>query len=194
MSQNPYAAPRAEIQAPTAIEVGKRPLATRGQRFYGYIVDLAVLLVGAPVLLVIILTILDTFYPAYLEMPDTPILSAIESIVFLLVVSFVFLSVNGYLLVKRGQTVGKLVAKTQILSEEDELVPCLKIFLLRYLFFWFLGMLPGLGRLLSLGNSLAIFRGNRKCWHDQLAGTKVVMLRTPPHHRDLPDKINIPEI
>jgi len=192
MSENPYASPQAEIQTSTAIEVGKRPLATRGQRFYGYVVDFAVLAVGVVALVMIIFLLLDVFYPAYFELPETPILDAIETIVSLMIVSIVFLSVNGYLLTKRGQTVGKLVAKTQIVSEQDELVPCLKIFLLRYLFFWFFGMLPGLGRLLSLGDSLAIFRSNRKCWHDQLAGTKVVMLRTPPHHRDLPDKIKIP--
>ena len=148
---------------------------------------------GVVLVVVILLSLLDVFYPAYYEMPETPILSAIETIVSLTIVSVVFLSVNGYLLVDRGQTIGKLVAKTQIVSEKDELVPCLRIFLLRYLFFWFLGMLPGLGRLLSLGNSLAIFRGNRKCWHDQLAATKVVTLRAPSHHRDLPDKIEVPE-
>jgi len=192
MSQNPYASPQAEIQTPIAIDLGKRPLATRGQRFYGHVVDLTVLAVGVVALVMIIFLLLDVFYPAYFGLPETPILDAIETIVSLMIVSIVFLSVNGYLLTKRGQTVGKLVAQTQIVSEQDELVPCLKIFLLRYLFFWFLGILPGLGRLLSLGDSLAIFRGNRRCWHDQLAGTKVVMLRTPLHHRDLPDKIKIP--
>lgn len=194
MSENPYAAPQSEIQTDVAIDVvlSKRPRATRGQRFAGHLIDYVILLFGTIAGISLAVFVGLFFYPDYLDMPETLLLSVIENTVVLVVLSMFFLATNGYLLVKRGQTVGKLIMKTQIVSDENEMLPLSKIFLARYFVFWFLSVLPVVGGLLSLANALMIFRGNRKCLHDELAGTKVVMLRAPAHYRKLPDRIEIP--
>ena len=92
------------------------------------------------------------------------------------IISLVFLTVNAYLLANRGQTIGKFVMKTQIVSDGGELVPLMPLFLKRYLLIWFIGSLPFVGRLFSLADALVIFRDNRKCLHDEFAGTKVIRM------------------
>ena len=193
MNDNPYVAPQTEIQVEVATEVGKRPLATRWQRFAGNLIDTVVLLVGVVVLGGLVGGLVGYFYPDYFETESTPVVSIVESLVVLVIMSLSFLVANGYLLATRGQTVGKLAVKTQIVSDNDELVPLWKIFLIRYLAFWCIGMIPVAGRFLSIADATMIFRSNHKCLHDELAGTKVVMLTTPAHHRKLPDKIKVPE-
>ncbi len=196
MSDNPYAAPQTEIRTQTASTrvSGKRPLATRWQRLGGYLIDYALLIVGLIVVMMPTGFVLGLVHPDYFFGEDpSPMAEIIEQGIALVVMSAVFLALNGYLLANRGQTIGKYILKTQIVSDKNELVPWPRIFLLRYLAFWFISMIPAVGGLLSLGDSLAIFRGNHKCWHDEIAGTKVVMLRAPAHYRELPDKIEIPE-
>ena len=46
---------------------------------------------------------------------------------------------------------------------------------LRYLPFWVVGQVWVIGPILSLANPLFIFREDRRCLHDLLAGTKVVV-------------------
>ncbi len=194
MNDNPYSAPQAEIQVEVATEITrKRPLATRWQRFAGSLIDAFVLYAGYMFFGTLTIELLDLFYPEYFEMAGNPVVSIVESLVALAILALFFLAVNGYLLSTRGQTLGKLAVKTQIVSDRDELVPLTKIFLARYLAFWCFGMIPVFGSFLSLADATMIFRNNHKCLHDEFAGTKVVMLTTPAHHRQLPDKLDLPE-
>ena len=87
----------------------------------------------------------------------------------------VFLAVNGYLLANKGQTVGKRVAGTRMVSHTDgQLLPLVKLFGLRYLVVGLIAHIPFLGGLFSLVDVLFIFREDRRCIHDLIAGTKVV--------------------
>ena len=193
MNDNPYAAPKSESQAELATEItGARPLATRWQRFAGNLIDTIVLVIGVLVIVVVFYALVDFVYPDYFEMAETPLAWLIESIVAVVSMSVVFLVANGYLLAKNGQTLGKLAVGTQIVSDNNELVPLSKIFLARYLFLWIVSMLPAIGSFVSLADALMIVRDNKKCLHDDLAGTKVVMLKTPAHYRQLPEDIEIP--
>ena len=198
MNDNPYAAPQTEIRTEVATEVtGKRPLATRWQRFAGNLIDSVVLVVGVLVLAGLVFGLIGYFNPElmfkYTELGETPTTWLVESVIALVSMSLFFLVVNGYLLSTRGQTLGKLAVKTQIVSDSDELVPCAKIFFVRYFLFWCINMIPVAGGFIILADSLMIFRNNHKCWHDDLTGTKVVMLRTPAHLRQLPDEIKVPD-
>ena len=86
-----------------------------------------------------------------------------------------FLVVNGYLLATRGQTVGKLAAGTRIVSVADnKILPFHKVILLRYLPVWVIAYVPLIGPILGLVNPLFIFREDRRCLHDHIAGTRVI--------------------
>ncbi len=86
----------------------------------------------------------------------------------------VFLGLNGYLLFTRGQTVGKSVLKTRIVGLNGALPPFSRVFLLRYLLPGLFSYLPIVGFIPGIG-ILLIFGRDRRCLHDYLAGTRVVM-------------------
>ena len=98
-----------------------------------------------------------------------------QSISFALFGFVVFLLINGYLLAKQGQTVGKKIVGTRIVSADDgEILPVGKVIGLRYLPIFVIGQLPIIGSFFSLLDALFIFRGDKRCIHDLIAGSKVV--------------------
>jgi uncharacterized RDD family membrane protein YckC len=87
----------------------------------------------------------------------------------------VFLILNGYLLSKSGQTIGKRLVGTRIVSVSDgKILPLGRVVGLRYLPIWIIAQIPFIGNLIALINVLFIFRDDRRCVHDLIAGTKVV--------------------
>ena len=92
----------------------------------------------------------------------------------------VFLAVNGYLLAKHGQTVGKWIVGTQIVDKDTgQILPLGKVFGLRYLPISIVSQIPVLGGLLCSVEVLFIFREDKRCVHDLIAGTRVVDVRAP---------------
>ncbi|XOV82830.1 MAG: RDD family protein [bacterium] len=96
-----------------------------------------------------------------------------------------YLLVNGWLLHRRGQTVGKMCMGIMIIdAKTGEKPPWWRLVFIRALFFPLL-YLPvlvasvGLWALLPLLDQAFIFRADRRCLHDLLAGTSVTM-RTAP--------------
>lgn len=85
-----------------------------------------------------------------------------------------FLLLNGYLLLKRGQTIGKVILKMKIVDVRGNVPTFGKLLGLRYLAFWLVSQIPLLGVLVILFNMLCIFGKERRCLHDYLAGTRVV--------------------
>lgn len=86
----------------------------------------------------------------------------------------VFLALNGYLLLKRGQTIGKVVVKTKIVDLDGNLPKFGKLILRRYLILGLVAQIPILGGIAGIVNALFIFGKERRCVHDHLAGTRVV--------------------
>jgi uncharacterized RDD family membrane protein YckC len=85
------------------------------------------------------------------------------------------LIVQIYLLTTRGQTVGKKLLNVKIVVEADDTNPgFVKAFLLRVLVNAIIGAIPLVGFLYTIVDICFIFRGDRRCIHDLLAGTKVV--------------------
>lgn len=163
-ADNPYAPPESDVEMPTTAEA---ELAGRGARLGGSFID--GLLIGVVYMAV--------FYALgmFEEMTNAEITLG-TSVIFIAMWFAVFLIFNGYLLAVRGQTVGKLAVGTRIVSIEDGSIPPFwKLTLLRYLPFSIIAYIPMIGPLLSFINPLFIFKKDRRCLHDHMAGTKVVV-------------------
>ncbi|HKB56741.1 MAG TPA: RDD family protein [Lacunisphaera sp.] len=80
-----------------------------------------------------------------------------------------------YLLTTRGQTIGKKLLGIRIVSFDDESNPgFVKAFLLRVFVNGLISAVPVLGGIYSLVDICFIFRDDKRCIHDLIAGTKVV--------------------
>jgi len=86
----------------------------------------------------------------------------------------VFLVLNGYLLLNRGPTIGKVAMKTKIVDLNGNIPNFGKLLALRYLVLGLVAQIPIIGGLAGLVNALIIFGKERRCVHDYMAGTRVV--------------------
>lgn len=176
---NPFAPPASDIEsagAAPAAEPGG--LASRGRRFWGAMVD--GIITGI------------TMAPAYAGVSFAALGAArqTDSSPFLLfkmagtlgvvagALMFGFFVLNWYLLAKRGQTVGKIVARTRVVMLDGSRAPFGRVVALRAWPIQLIGYVPVIGRVigpvLALVDVLFIFRADRRCLHDLIAGTKVV--------------------
>lgn len=87
-----------------------------------------------------------------------------------------YLVIHGYLLSTRGQTVGKMMMKIQIVGEDGNMLPFGTLLLKRILPIWGIALVPCVGFVVVIADMLMIFRENRKCLHDDFASTKVIKL------------------
>lgn len=158
---NPYAPPEADV---TVSDSSK--LATRSARLGGAVIDT----------LLAILVILPIMYATgFMDRAQAGEQVLTDTILYGLLALVLFLAMHGYLLAKYGQTIGKRIAKTRIVSVNDEkILPLRKVFVFRYLPFSVVSQIPFIGGLLSIVNVLFIFREDRRCVHDLVAGTKVI--------------------
>lgn len=89
-----------------------------------------------------------------------------------------WLGVTGcqiYLLVKRGQTIGKTALGIRIVDQQTEKIPTWgRLLFARQFFPGVIVALPYVGWLFAFVDPLFIFREDRRCIHDLMAGTKVV--------------------
>ncbi|QEG21823.1 RDD family protein [Mariniblastus fucicola] len=178
---NPYA-PAPVDQTKTPLAVSELPLATLWQRFAGNFIDsillLLVMMVPYFVLIMVYGILVDPSYfeTASLEPRHLQDFVA-ETVLMLISLTAAFFLLNGYLLAKQGQTIGKLAMKTRILGDDNQLVPLGRLFLMRYLWLWLITIIPVIGGLIGLVNAVSIFGADRKCLHDKVASTKVISLR-----------------
>jgi uncharacterized RDD family membrane protein YckC len=87
----------------------------------------------------------------------------------------VFVAVQGYPLAQSGQTWGKKLLKLRIVDLAGRKPDFVRLLLLRYLVPRLIGQVPVLKYFYGLGDSLFIFREDRRCLHDHIAGTRVVV-------------------
>jgi len=87
----------------------------------------------------------------------------------------IWLAVNGRLLATRAQTVGKKLVGIQVVNVSDgKPASFSKLVWWRYLPTLLVTPLPYIGDVLSMVDVLFIFRQDRRCIHDHIAGTRVV--------------------
>lgn len=85
----------------------------------------------------------------------------------------IFFAVNGYLLFRRGQTLGKRLLNIAIVDLNNQPVSLLNLVLNRYLIQIAMAVVP----LLNPADYLTMFfRRDRRCLHDLIAKTKVIDL------------------
>lgn len=160
---NPYQTPHSDV---SVADNSTNQLASRLARFGASFVD-------GLVMLVVILPMM------YLMGVFNSIASGKEpsmGIMFLIAVVgyVVFAAINYAPLKKNGQTVGKKVANIRIADMQGNKPDVGTILLKRYLPVQFVGQVPVIGGLASLIDILFIFRKDRRCVHDLIAGTQVI--------------------
>jgi uncharacterized RDD family membrane protein YckC len=164
--ENPYAPPKAEVQDVSA-DSKETKLASRGLRLGGAILDAIIQAIVAGIVMAVI-----GFWDVVVGGGTSELRIVLQSAI---IGISSFLLLNGYLLAKRGQTIGKVLVGTRIVSAETgELLPFGKLVGLRYIPLWIVGLIPGVGIALTILDSLFIFRDDRRCIHDLIAGTKVI--------------------
>ncbi|PTT78586.1 hypothetical protein DBR42_23250 [Pelomonas sp. HMWF004] len=88
----------------------------------------------------------------------------------------IFLLIQAWPLVTRGQTVGKMLLKLRIVRTDGSHADAWRLLGLRYGIGMLTGVNTGIAIVYSLIDALLIFRASRQCLHDTIADTKVIKL------------------
>ena len=143
-------------------------LASRGKRLAAAIIDIIIFLP----LVIIIASPLGLIDMEVTEEP--PPFDFEKSLQLFIIGQVLFLLVQGYLLHSRGQTIGKILLKIQIVATNGDMLGLGKLYFVRYFIFSLLAQIPMIGAVVALANILFIFGKEQRCLHDRLAGTKVI--------------------
>ena len=166
--QSSYKAPATTSEEPGTTDGPE--LAGRGRRLGAYVID--TIIAG------IVLVAVAYFNPGPLGVTMLDILGtggremSVEGSIWFLII---FMAINSYLLLTKGQTLGKWMLGIRIVdAESNGAATAVKLLGLRYVLVLLVRAIPIIGDLLGLADALFIFRGDRRCAHDLIAGTKVV--------------------
>lgn len=168
-ASNPYAAPKAEVRD-IASNDGKQALAGLGARLGAAILDAlsVALFVYLPILLFAgsdtLLANGEINYMVLLQ--KAGISGGIGSLL--------LIAITIYLVKKNGQTIGKKLLGIKVVRTDGSPATLGRIFWLRNVPLWLVSLIPVVGSVVSLVDSLVIFRASRQCLHDQIAGTIVI--------------------
>ncbi len=177
MSDNPYAAPNFSkpIHMPAVNQDDE--LADRSVRLVAAILDaVALMAVLMPLFIYVVFAERESIHPSPL----------VEELLITLLANVVFLALNGYLLVDRGQTIGKYLMKIQIVDQKScELLPFFRVYVCRNLWIPIIALVcvlfwdsvdvgDSVTGFLSLIDAVSIFGAGRLCLHDYIAFSKVV--------------------
>jgi uncharacterized RDD family membrane protein YckC len=157
---NPFQPPTAVV-ADVAAEATE--LATRGNRFLAALVDV--------VIQVAVLWLASLVLPWQIFDPDP---SVAETAATGAISLALFLALHGWLLVRDGQTLGKKLLGVRIVRPDGSRADARRLLGLRYGIGWLLTLVPVAGPIYALLDALFIFRRDRRCLHDLIAGTIVV--------------------
>jgi uncharacterized RDD family membrane protein YckC len=163
---NPYAPPSTEADFdPGAF--GRSPadahLASRGTRWIGAVLDQLVFVAAMlPGFLLVLVA----------DQPNEALGIALCGLGL-----FVVGGVQAYLVATTGQSIAKRGLRTKIVKQDGSLPGFVHGVLLRSWLTLAIGMLPGVGSFFHLVDALMVFRADRRCLHDLIAGTIVIQLR-----------------
>jgi uncharacterized RDD family membrane protein YckC len=175
---DPYAPPAAELNALAPPVETPGELASRGARLLGVLIDAVLfLVVTVPVFVALGVDGRSgsdggkSLFRLYTTHGRWGALGGLLLLAQLLV--------QWTLLYRRGQTVGKILAGTRVVRTDGSRPSFLRVIVLRTWLPHAISYVGMLGGLVSLLSHLLIFRGNRRCGHDLLAGTKVIRVARP---------------
>jgi uncharacterized RDD family membrane protein YckC len=171
---NPYAAPAPNVGlAPVGSDFGSQVLAERGTRLGAALLDgLLAAVCWAPAVIYGIIQSVEHVSRHRGAMPtDTLYLWTGLGMLLVLPLSIY----QWYLITKTGQTLGKKWLKIRIVKLDGSPVDFVTGVVKRVWVMGVIGMVPYLGGCVALVDYLMIFSQERRCLHDQIAGTKVVV-------------------
>lgn len=174
-TENPFASPQSTesmaTREPRASIASESELPSRWIRLWAAIIDLLILWpITIPLGLLLHAILRDRSIG--IDTANTPVLS---NLLDLMIALIAYLILNGQLLTKYGQTIGKYACKIKIVDMDDRHLPTLgHILLLRILVLSLFAQIPVLGVAVILIDSLMIFTPNKRCLHDYIASTIVV--------------------
>lgn len=153
------------------------PLAGRGERLLAQLLDNVIFLaVALPGIIMIAVAAARAGFRPGMGAENILTMAGVGAGVLVLGFAAVVLgAVQIWMLVTRGQTLGKRIMDVRIVRLDDESTPgFVHVFVLRALVPGVIGALPWLGWIFTLTDILFIFRDDRRCIHDLIAGTKVI--------------------
>ncbi len=150
------------------------PIANLGQRFLGAFID------GFGKFVCIVPGYILMIWASLDQQSDTPEIALIGLLI-VLMGGLTLLALNLYLLATRSQSIGKWFVNTQITDyETGEPATFAKTFVLRGMVNSFIAGIPCVGPMYALVDICMIFGEERRCIHDQIAGTEVVDISQGP--------------
>lgn len=164
---DPYAPPSAQVAAPVYSVGAQAPLADRSSRFVAQLLNGLTLMPGA----VLVGVGVSLSEGESGSLPTAGIISLVIGVIWMLVL----LVINLRLLGRQGQSLGKKWAKVRIVRTDGSPVSLGRLIGLRYICNAIPGAIPMVGGIYSLVDTLCIFRDDRRCIHDMIADTKVVV-------------------
>jgi len=162
---NPYSAPQSRLDAEPISEIVQ---GGRGERLGAAIIDG---LIVAAVFWGLMFVLGGT---KYLNMVGTGDISILQWMLGTMLAGFgVFIAIQGYPLAATGQTWGKKMLNLRIVDMQGYKPEFVKLIAMRYLLGRVLGLIP----LYGIIDVLFIFGEDRRCVHDYIAGTRVVVAK-----------------
>ncbi len=105
----------------------------------------------------------------------SPVSIQVEGVLAQIAFLAIFLLINGYNLVHQGQTIGKSLVGIRIVDLDNNVPDLFHVIVLRLVPFSLIVAVPVVGPILGLVDILFIFGPQRRCLHDYLAKTKVIL-------------------
>ena len=163
--QNPYSAPQASLSDVSA--AGEIRLGGRGTRLGAVFIDG---FIQIPLVLPLM------YAMGYFDGITRGVKPGFGMMALASLVGFVtFLVVQGYPLATTGQTWGKKWLNLKIVDLDGRKPEFVRLVGLRYATTQLAMLIPVLGNIYALVDTLFIFREDKRCLHDHIAGTRVVV-------------------
>lgn len=164
---NPYQAPSAHVEDMNDVE--DMELAGRGTRLGAVMVDSLIFMV--PLLFAIIPIMIFSKQGG----PNAMGAGAIIAIAVGVLGFLAIFAVDLVMLHRTGQTIGKRLLNVKIVRTDGDRAGLTRIFFLRMVVPGLIGGIPFVGSIFSIVDPLFIFQESRRCVHDLIADTMVVI-------------------
>ena len=179
MTENPYTAPQSAPELVSEPELNSSELASRWARLGAAFLDgLIVSIIVFPAIFLIGFFSLSSDLQG-LERLSSSFQLTSTSIFWQVINLFIgilsYIAINGYFLVKSGQSIGKKILNIQIVDyTTNQLLPPSKVLGMRYALIQALYNIPVVGSLFAFIDMLFIFGNEKRCLHDSIAHSKVI--------------------
>lgn len=173
---NPYAPPTADVDQGLQLQQGAYVLAERGTRLGAVLIDgLLAVAAAAPAGIILAFMLFSASNTMNLGNMEMMSYGVIGVAILMGVMVLAFMGYQWYLIATTGQTLAKRWLGIQIVRVDGTPLGFVNGVILRSWVIGLLGNIPIVGPLVSLVNPLMIFGEERRCLHDQIAGTRVIV-------------------